>query len=472
MDSLNLEAERYVASQLAGETPIDIVRTSHDRDGEIGDGYLVLTPTRLLVGDRPMSGEMRWETWPLTRISSLNLEEQNPSRHVLRILGPGGPLGTLVCSTFERGRVAAALDQIEAARSGRAESPAAIPEARIVPRPPAAPPAAEPEIPMAVVLSDRPRRTTAKGGSKGLVVELDRAVCAPGDTVRGRMRLGWPSAGIVRGVWWEALGKEETHITVSHGSGKNRRSTTYRSRNFPLRTGQVLFGQRKEGFFGRMWEGLRALFGLKTDNPELPAGEYTYEFAFPIPHGAAPSYRGTHVDVTYDLSARVDIPGAFDLTASVPVQVRQHGTFVQSSVSGEHRPKTGLTGLFTADVEMQVDAPDCRFRAGDPLPFTVRVKNLGGKRVRGLNVYFVRREWARAQGYTRSTDHNLQAMQIPVERFSLDGEPVMLSVPSPADLVSYGSSISSVTWLLRVDLDIAWGVDASVEAPLNLSVEG
>ncbi len=480
MDSLDLEAERRLAELLGSdESPVEIVRTSFDLQGGVGDGYLVVTPRRLVVGDRPISGTVTLRDFPLAAVRRVELHDDGPTRGRLIVHGESGELGQMVYSGFERGRLEALPGLVERLRA-EAAAPGARPPAddgshADPPAPPvpfatapSAPPARDAEVPMAIVVADRPRGNRSASIAKGLAIRLAKENVRPGEAVRGTIELGWPSSGRVRGVWWEAQGAERTHVTVQKGSGKNSHSVTYRETNGIVEHVRILFGTRKTGFFSLAWEGLKAFFLLPTDNPELAAGEYGYDFEFALPADALPTYQGPNAAVHYEVRARVDIPGGFDLTASVPICVEPLPVAEISGTSGEHRPGQGLSGLFTAEVEMHLDVESGSVRPGDPLPFSVRVKNLGGKRVRGLNVLLNRREHARAKGYSASSSSAEQRMTVPVERLRQDGSPNPLQIATPGRLFHYAGRYSTVSWELRVELDIAWGIDASVTVPLRL----
>lgn len=327
------------------------------------------------------------------------------------------------------------------------------------------------EVPMAIVLADAPRRTAAAAPARALRIELEKTAYRPGETVRGSVLLGWPTSQVVRGVWWEAAGAESTHVTVTTGSGKHRHSTTYRETRTLVGCGSILFGARKSGFFSLTWEGLKAFAGFHTDNPVLPAGEYGYDFSFTLPPDLLPTYAGANVDVAYAVSARVDIPGGLDLTAAAPFVVSQEGNYWLGGFAKEQRPGSGLGRLFTADVEMELEAPDRRFRIGDEIDFAVRVKNLGGKHVRGLNVTLERQEWARARGHTASSSRAQSSLKVPADRLPLDGTRVPLAIRVPEGFLIHQTKISGVSWELRAELDIAWGIDASVSAPLDVREE-
>ncbi len=473
------------------EFPLEVVRTAYDRQGGSGDGYLVLTPQRIVVGDRPMLGEASYRDFRLDQVTRLTVQDEGFSRGTAVLEGPAGPLDSVVFSGFERARIDALAAQLADLKRTAASPPpveAPAPRTAAPPPPPAPVPppreddwsqpmrpsrspasAVEEKVPMAIVLADAPRTERPTRTQKGLYVHLDREVYRAGDTVRGRLLLHWPQSGPVRGVWWDVVGEETTRVSVQHGSGKNRRTVTYRDRQAILGGGLLVFGRRKSGFFSLVWEGMRAFFGLKTDNPTLRDGEYAYDFEFHLPKDAPPTWKGKNSEVRYAFSARVDIPGAFDLTVETPIAVAPPLHYTVEGFFDEHRPKKGLAGLFTAEVEMQVDVPPARFRPGEAIPFTARVKNLGGKRIRGLNVHLDRREHARAQGHTATNSRTEHTLRIPADRMSFDGSEMHFVLPTPEPFTLVQGRYCRVYWELRAELDVAWGFDAVVTETLGVT---
>ena len=150
---------------------------------------------------------------------------------------------------------------------------------------------------------------------KDFRIVLASSSVIPGGAVSGNLTFTVTKAMSFRGVTIKVLGKECTHISVqrSHGTGKNRRTTTHH-------------------YYGRTnvyKQHLTILGGLKGSNfkGDLPPGEYNFPFAFVIPPNAPPSipkcgHHNQSGNLSWYVKAEIDIPFSFsDSNAIAPFVV-------------------------------------------------------------------------------------------------------------------------------------------------------
>ncbi|XP_064609279.1 arrestin domain-containing protein 3-like [Liolophura sinensis] len=143
-----------------------------------------------------------------------------------------------------------------------------------------------------------------------VVTSSQSSVFFSGQVVQGHVVVDLEESMRMRGLRVHMSGRADVHWSERHttGSGKNRRSHTrhYRSHEVYLNQIIVLYGKAPD-------QG--------GDNPEHPAGRYTYPFQFQIPSTAPSSFEGGIGKVRYHIAAVIDKPWKFDDKSVVAITV-------------------------------------------------------------------------------------------------------------------------------------------------------
>ena len=303
---------------------------------------------------------------------------------------------------------------------------------------------------------------------KALKLLLERGAYAPGETVRGTVVLTLPKPLRTRGVRVYLEGSENTSISVTRGSGKNRRTVTYTSENRILSEGFVLFGGQGVGTLKAMGETFKSLAGT-LDYPLLAAGEYEYPFEFELPGDALPTWSGPHARVGYSLRAEVDVPVGLDLTFNGVLYVipPESWTIIPARRSERHVPG-GLFGAFQADVSMEFEFKGCPLRWKERLEGRLHIKNRSQKKIRGATVSLLAVEHAEADGYVRDTTSAI------LEGFFKTPNPagaeheVTFGFVLDPSLTPYQGDFSRVVYWLQAELDVKFAGDPVIRLPLDL----
>jgi hypothetical protein len=297
---------------------------------------------------------------------------------------------------------------------------------------------------------------------KSLVLYIDREAYRPGEVVRGHVELDWPRTTPVRGVRVGFLGAERTEITVSSGSGKNRRSTTYREHR-PLVSREIdLFGGPPVGWWRATGEALNRLVGVEG-YPRLLAGRHRWDFEFRLPEDALPSFVGTYAEVSYLLYAQVDIPMGFDVTTEGVVAVLPP----EGARLAGCRGRAERSGVLKADVDMRLETDACPLEAGVRLPGRIVVRNRSTKRIRGVTVRLLAVEEAEAEGRRREAVHELNEGYLPTPDPSSPRQDVTFEIPVNGPF-PYEGAHSRLAYRLEWTLDTAMGFDTTVAANLEV----
>jgi len=297
---------------------------------------------------------------------------------------------------------------------------------------------------------------------------LDREAYAPGETLRGTVEVDWPRPLPVRGVRVELAGAEETRITVSRGSGKNRRSTTYTERDEIIAEGYVLFGGRGVSGLQAVGEAFKRLL-KPLDYPLLPAGRHRYDFEFHIPPDALPSFEGTHARVAYDLSARVDVPLGRDLVFEGTLAVVNPETLrIAPYRARGTRPAGGLLRAFRAELGLELELDGCRLIPGERLEGHLLVRNHSRKKIRGARISLMGVEKAEAGGHEREETFEIARGYLPAPDPAAETQDIRFGIKLDPCPVPYAGRYSRVDLFLAAGLDIAMAFDAEIEVPLEI----
>jgi hypothetical protein len=299
-------------------------------------------------------------------------------------------------------------------------------------------------------------------------VLLDRDEYTPGQTVRGHVEVDWPRPRAVRGVRLALVGAEETRISVSRGSGKNRRTVTYTERDEIIAEEIILFGGPAVGDLQAVGEAFRRLV-KPLDYPLLPAGRHRYEFDFRLPDDAPPSFEGSHARVAYELSARVDVPLGRDLSFEGLLPVVNPATLrIAPYRARGARPAEGFLRAFRAELGLDLELEGCRLLPGERLEGRLLVRNRSRKRIRGAGISLLGVERAEAAGHEREETFEIAKGYLPAPDPAAESQDILFGIRLEPCPVPYAGRYSRVDLVFAAELDIAMAFDARIEIPLEI----
>jgi len=296
---------------------------------------------------------------------------------------------------------------------------------------------------------------------KKLEIMLDKDTYRPGEKIEGQINLNLDKGIKAKDITVDFYGEEETHITIRRSTGKSTTSTTYRENVEIINEGQSLI------------EKVSNSPVQKGGKVELSPRKYTIPFSFTLPKEATPSYDGSHVDVQYRLSARVDIPWRIDIRGKKMVAVvseEKEGTEeselkVQKKSGGNILPQ-----FLSPDVEMNVSLDKSELKRGEELAGKVSVVNKSEKQIRKIILELYANEHAKARRYERDSSVMSHKWEVPIENFSsvqtFDKE---FNIKIPEDVIpTLKREYFSLDWFLKVRLDIAKAKDVKTETKVKL----
>lgn len=268
---------------------------------------------------------------------------------------------------------------------------------------------------------------------RSIAVELPRTAYYTGEVIEGAVVVEATSEVSSRGLFVDFTGTEETQI--QRGSGKESR--TYRS--------SATFVQ---------WR-----LPLRGEGP-LPAGISRFPFRFQIPLQGLPSYAGRHAHVTYELTARLDVPLWPDAVWKSEIFV----FYDRPSVRTYAQPIRFRSGGQGPEVYVELDGD--RFFARELIGCRITLLRTGNARIRRVYTRLIGGEWAKADSQEETTETFRSEVSVPMERIRV-GVPFAFEIPIPADVASsYHGAYSYSSYMLHAGLDIAWGFDIIAQTPI------
>ncbi len=303
---------------------------------------------------------------------------------------------------------------------------------------------------------------------RSLRLLLDRDSYAPGETVRGTVELLLPKPLRTRGIRVYLVGTEETEITVSRGSGRNRTSTTYRSQSGILSRGFVLFGGQPVGMMKALGEAIESLTHSLV-YPLLPAGRHEYPFEFELPDDALPTWSGTHATVAYSIRAEVDVPVGPDLRFNGGLYVipPESWTIAPGRRAERHVPG-GLLASLQADVSTDFEFNGCPLGWKERLEGRLLVRNRSSKKIRGATISLLSVEHAEARGCVRNTTSVVLTGFFKTPDPAAAAHDITFGFVLDPSLAPYQGSNSRVVYWLQAELDIKFAGDPMIQVPLEI----
>ncbi|MEM3342290.1 MAG: sporulation protein [Thermoplasmata archaeon] len=286
-----------------------------------------------------------------------------------------------------------------------------------------------------------------------LIIRLEKKAYYPGETVRGKMEYRFDKETHVNDLSIKINCEEATSI-VDRASDSTLGYKESRS----------IFNQEITVY-------------KKTS---VPPGEKEFPFEFTLPQDALPSYKGHEAFVSYEVSAKADIPLAFDmhgyddfLVLPDPKKVvkEQRSSILLSPNAVLKQGTANLQILQSNDkkpafkIEIEKDA----LIAGEVLRGSLTVANLTS-RLRKAVIRLYSLEKAYAEGHrSQTTGASIAMVEIPAETIK-ENSPITFQLEvSPYVPSSYQGRISSLEWLLECNLDISWALDVTAASEVVIT---
>jgi len=199
------------------------------------------------------------------------------------------------------------------------------------------------------------------------------------------------------------------------------------------------------------------------DNAVLAPGEMKIPFQFQLPPNALPSFIGRYADVTWKLSATMDIPWRSDLSETVYLRIWTSTSEPPALVeleNPERSPKLNLK--LTTNI----------YQPGENVRGQLTLLETGN--LRSVRVELVQTEDSTALGvFTsahRTANRTIQGFQLMREQFTV-GPPLEFHLTVPADSTSsYKGEYSMVYWNVLTTLDIPYSNDVQLCEPIIVAL--
>jgi len=264
-----------------------------------------------------------------------------------------------------------------------------------------------------------------------VTIHLEKDRYLPGETIIGKVSIRTDRSFECNRVVLKIVGKERTE----HGSGDSKTTDEryHISRVFRIREGGM-----------------------------IPEGLTQVPFSFHLPWRLPPSYQGHFGSIEYTVESVVEVNWALDprLKESFHV-IQQRPAVLPEQIDIGPLAKT------SGSLHVHLDSNILRMKRGVRVSFKVSERS----RVRGVQVDIMKREEAKCRWHSMKQDSIIDSKFCPISIDDFDiwkdarlGEGGRHYLPFNGDLIS-------VSYLLKVCLDVALSFDPEVIIPLRISDE-
>jgi len=427
-----------------------VVRSSRDAKGAPGESWLVVTDLRVIIVTRNAAAELSFDAFGLKDVVGSELQYFTPEAadefgmHFFWLTGAPA-VASVAFAMEERSDFEAADELIRAAREAVAPGAAAHPALARASGAPAR--QAAPAIP-----------TLAAPSGAMVSLSLKRGFHAPGQVVKGVVVVETDIPVAARGVRLAVRGVEKVAVQKGGTQQMSKRAIIDRE--------LTLWGDEKASFTENVADAVLTLFG-QADHREIPAGTHRHPFEFKLPAGALPTYRGTNIEVRYDLRAYVDIPAAFDAAYTCRLQVAPHKPKSEARHADLGRLRApGKKIALSAAIEEGDWVADAMLRG------SVSLENPTWHAVRAIVISLVCEEQAAGKSLQKgarwrfATRKSQRRINLKSGQTSIRDKAFALRIP-PVPW-PFAGDLSRVTWFVEVRADVALGLDAKVKVPIRL----
>ncbi|XP_029961451.1 arrestin domain-containing protein 3-like [Salarias fasciatus] len=276
----------------------------------------------------------------------------------------------------------------------------------------------------------------------------EAASFSEGDTITGRVTLALLKETTVEGLFVKAKG--DANVRWTHKSGD--RTHTYSSHRRYFKLKQFLIPE-------------------DTNETVLRAGNHVYNFSFRIPREGMPSsFKGSHGKIVYCLEAKLSRSWKMDTTAykEIIFATKAFPNFqaLMSPQAGSTRKEIGL--FSKGNVNMDVTIDKGAFAAGETIAVVATINNSSSSE---MTPKFTLQQQIvyRANGHTKQESNNVQKVADNCISSQTQKEVrCMLRIPKDLMMTIHNCDIISVSYHLKVSLDISFAFDPKVVFPVAI----
>lgn len=212
------------------------------------------------------------------------------------------------------------------------------------------------------------------------------------------------------------------------------------------------------------------------NSSELEPGENSFPFSITLPEGIAPSFKGEHGKVEYELKAKLTESGDTKHKAKkVHITIAEDGGELMSSClepqTFDKEAQVRLLCFSFGTMSMICKLPRTGYSPGESIPIDVHVENQSTKIINMEAI--LRRE------DTFTSKHGIRKKHLRKEVTSIESPPIQpgevtdfegKSLQIPRDLPPTMKSCSciSVEHTLVINADVPWAPDVSIKIPLAI----
>ena len=193
----------------------------------------------------------------------------------------------------------------------------------------------------------------------------------------------------------------------------------------------------------------------------LPPGIHHYPFRFKLPARIPPTYAGKHAKIAYELRAYVDVPAALDPTHKRTLCIRSPKAVTHPARLKKTVAKSGNK------ITLQVKVDPSRWSEGGELTGHFTLDNQTDKHIRAVVMTVVREERSRASSSQRTETRKLRQKSFHVDDGKGLPQEQSFALKFPHGKPAFAAKLVSVSYYVKVELDIAWGFDARFQIPLR-----
>jgi hypothetical protein len=281
---------------------------------------------------------------------------------------------------------------------------------------------------------------------KKIAVDLQREAYLQGQIVRGYVNLVIDKPVKARCIKLEAVGVEDTAITVSRGKS----SYTYTEENHIIKENILLHSPQD------------------PENLELEPGNYNFKFEFKIPDNALSSYKGKCADVKYWVKARVDVPLWLDIVDKKNFYVYRSRNILPNYAQPARLQSENYLDLQDDKPGFHVELNKTGYAAGEMLEGIITFGNVATSKIRKVKMRLLGVEYAQAGPYSRINTTREHEIELIPEHI-MEAETKRFSFAIPKNISSsYEGKYSHYRWAFEAQLDLPLKFD--IEAKCSLFI--
>jgi hypothetical protein len=283
----------------------------------------------------------------------------------------------------------------------------------------------------------------------------------------------------VRGIYAEFHGAEKTEatytVTTTDSKGRAKTETRTATEYVEIVNEQFLFfGEKRKGFFARLFDSLATWFGGGSHQVVQP-GEHEYSITVKVPRSAPASFKGKKCEVFYRVTVRVDLPIKIDWTHSqnfevTPDKIEFKDTAPVLVVFPDASGRSFWDKTFGKDVKLNLAVDRDTLAIGEQALAMLTVETPEPLKVNKMAINLVGKETTTAHGHSDSYSHKYSLGQIDSPNV-ISNESVHefeILVPEMEAPYTQTGTNFEVNWTIEVQLFIPWAKDPIIQVPIRI----